>query len=84
MSLQKILQYQFDGVTNSFQQIMSSVINNTTSAVASLPAMILQLADPDLYNLLTNGILQARSHHYRSKLTCRAMTGKMADMAVGS
>ena len=36
------------------------VIQNATSAVASLPALIIQRADPGLYNLLTNGILQAR------------------------
>jgi integrating conjugative element protein (TIGR03755 family) len=63
---------------------MGNVINNATSAVASLPAMILQRADPALYNLLTNGILQARLDYDRSKLTCRAMTEKMADMAGGS
>ena len=39
---------------------MSSVIQSATSAVASLPALIIQRADPGLYNLLTNGVLQAR------------------------
>lgn len=84
MSLETTLQNQLNGVTNGFQQIMGDVINNATSAVASLPAMILQRADPALYNLLTNGILQARLDYDRSKLTCRAMTEKMADMAGGS
>jgi len=84
MNLQTTLQNQLNGVTTGFQQIMGSVINNATSAVASLPAMILQRADPALYNLLTNGILQARLDYDRSKLTCRAMTEKMADMAGGS
>ncbi|WP_442903034.1 integrating conjugative element protein [Gilliamella sp. HK7] len=84
MNLETTLQNQLNGVTNGFQQIMGNVINNATSAVASLPAMILQRADPALYNLLTNGILQARLDYDRSKLTCRAMTEKMADMAGGS
>lgn len=39
------LQYQLNGVTNCFQSIMSSVTPNATSAVASLPAMIIQRAD---------------------------------------
>ena len=52
---------------------MSDVIQNATSAVASLPALIIQRADPGLYNLLTNGVLQARLDFDRSKLTCRAM-----------
>ena len=40
-------------------------------------------ADPGLYNLLTNGILQARLDFDRSKMTCRAIANRMADMAGG-
>lgn len=83
MDLSTTLQNQLNGVTNGFQSIMSSVIQNATSAVASLPAMIIQRADPALYNLLTNGILQARLDFDRSKGTCRAMANRMADMAGG-
>lgn len=83
MSLQTTLKNQLNGLTNGFQQIMSNVIQSATSAVASLPALILQRADPALYNLLTNGILQARLDYDRSKLTCRAIAEKMADMAGG-
>lgn len=81
MNLETTLKNQLNGITSGFQQIMSGVIQNATSAVASLPALILQRADPALYNLLTNGILQARLDYDRSKLTCRAMAEKMADMA---
>ncbi|WP_372437190.1 integrating conjugative element protein [Pseudomonas chlororaphis subsp. aureofaciens] len=83
MSLTTTLQNQLNGITNGFQTIMSSVIQNATSAVASLPALIIQRADPGLYNLLTNGVLQARLDFDRSKLTCRAMTERMADVAGG-
>ena len=62
---------------------MSSVIQSATSAVASLPALIIQRADPGLYNLLTNGVLQARLDFDRSKLTCKAMANRMADTAGG-
>nr|WP_051319271.1 integrating conjugative element protein [Chitinimonas koreensis] len=83
MSITTTLQNQLNGITNGFQSIMSNVIQSATSAVASLPALIIQRADPGLYNLLTNGILQARLDFDRSKLTCRAMANRMADMAGG-
>lgn len=83
MDLSTTLQNQLNGVTNGFQTIMSSVIQNATGAVASLPALIIQRADPGLYNLLTNGILQARLDFDRSKTTCRAIANRMADMAGG-
>lgn len=83
MSLSTTIQNQLNGITAGFQNIMSGVIQNATSAVASLPALIIQRADPGLYNLLSNGVLQARMDFDRSKLTCRAMANKMADMAGG-
>ncbi|MGL4668573.1 MAG: integrating conjugative element protein, partial [Saezia sp.] len=83
MSITTTLKNQLNGVTNGFQNIMGNVIQNATSAVASLPALIIQRANPALYNLLTNGILQARLDYDRSKLTCRAMGEKMADVAGG-
>ncbi|RSH69200.1 integrating conjugative element protein [Stutzerimonas stutzeri] len=83
MSISTTIQNQLNGVTNGFQTIMSSVIQNATAAVASLPALIIQRADPGLYNLLTNGVLQARLDFDRSKLTCRAMAEKMAEVAGG-
>ncbi|HBO3354275.1 TPA: integrating conjugative element protein [Pseudomonas aeruginosa] len=83
MSISTTIQNQLNGLSNGFQTIMSSVIQNATAAVASLPALIIQRADPALYNLLTNGILQARLDFDRSKLSCRAMADKMADMAGG-
>ncbi|NUP87764.1 MAG: integrating conjugative element protein [Burkholderiaceae bacterium] len=83
MSIATTLQNQLNGITNGFQTIMSNVIQNATAAVASLPALIIQRADPGLYNLLTNGILQARLDFDRSKMTCRAIANRMADMAGG-
>lgn len=83
MSLTTTLKNQLNGITKGFQQIMSNVVQNATSAVASLPALIIQRADPALYNLLTNGVLQARLDFDRSKLTCRAIANRMADIAGG-
>ncbi|WP_036586687.1 integrating conjugative element protein [Brucella anthropi] len=83
MSLTTTLKNQLNGITQGFQRIMSDVVQNATSAVASLPALIIQRADPALYNLLTNGVLQARLDFDRSKLTCRAIANRMADIAGG-
>lgn len=39
----------------------------------SLPALIIQRANPGLYELLSNGILQGRVDFDRSKISCQAM-----------
>ncbi|WP_285374372.1 integrating conjugative element protein [Pseudomonas sp. lyk4-TYG-107] len=83
MSLNTTLQNQLNGATQGFKSVMSNVIQNATSAVASLPALIIQRADPGLYNLLTNGILQARLDFDRSKSTCKSIADRMADIAGG-
>ncbi|WP_180301705.1 integrating conjugative element protein, partial [Xanthomonas phaseoli] len=83
MNISTTIQNQLNGLTNGFQNIMGNVIQSATSAVASLPALIIQRADPGLYNLLTNGVLQARLDFDRSKLTCRAMAERMAQTAGG-
>nr|WP_231702318.1 integrating conjugative element protein [Halopseudomonas litoralis] len=83
MSISTTIQNQLNGVTNGFQHIMGDVIQNATSAVASLRGLIIQRADPGLYNILVNGVLQARLDFDRSKLQCRAMAEKMADMVGG-
>ena len=81
MDLSTTLHNQLNGLTDGFQSIMGSLIQNATGAVASLPALIIQRADPALYNLLTNGILQARLDFDRSKATCRAMAERMITVA---
>jgi integrating conjugative element protein (TIGR03755 family) len=83
MSIETTLENQLNGITEGFQQIMSDIIQSATAAVASLPALIIQRADPGLYNLLTNGILQARLDFDRSKLTCRQIANRLADLAGG-
>lgn len=79
MNLANTLQNQLNGATQGFQQIMGNVVQNATQAVMSLPAMIIQRANPGLYELLSNGVLQGRLDFDRSKLTCQAMAAKMAD-----
>lgn len=83
MRLDTTIRNQLAGITEGFQTIMGDVIQSATAAVASLPALIIQRADPGLYNLLTNGVLQARLDFDRSKLTCRAIANRMAEVAGG-
>jgi integrating conjugative element protein (TIGR03755 family) len=75
---------QLNGVTDGFQDLMGEVIENATSAVASLPAMIIQRANPQLYDLLTNGVLQGRLDFDKSQLSCKNMAQKMTDYAYNS
>lgn len=72
---------QLNGVTEGFNDVMGSIVNNATAAVASLPALIIQRANPQLYDLLTNGVLQAKLDYSDMKMSCRQMANKMADYA---
>ncbi|MBZ7626192.1 integrating conjugative element protein, partial [Klebsiella michiganensis] len=47
---------QLNGVTSGFKNLMGDVIQGATGAVASLPAMVIQRANPGLYDMLTNGV----------------------------
>jgi integrating conjugative element protein (TIGR03755 family) len=75
---------QLNGITDGFQQLMGNVIQSATGAVASLPAMIIQRANPQLYDLLTNGVLQGRLDFDKSLLNCQKMAEKMTDLAADS
>ncbi|EAS1759876.1 integrating conjugative element protein [Salmonella enterica] len=75
---------QLNGITSGFQDLMGQVIQNATAAVASLPAMIIQRANPQLYDLLTNGVLQGRLDFDKSQLSCQKIAEKMTDYAYGS
>mgnify|MGYP007001783475 CR=1 FL=1 len=68
---------------NSAFALRLGASNSLIGLMTSLPALIIQRADPGLYNLLTNGILQARLDFDRSKMTCRAIANRMAEMGGG-
>lgn len=84
MDMMTTVQNQLNGVTNGFQQLMGEVINAATGAVQSLPAMLIQRANPGLYELLSNGVLQGRLDFDKSKLGCQALSEKMADVVYGT
>ncbi|MEF9120797.1 integrating conjugative element protein, partial [Escherichia coli] len=64
-----------------FKNLMSEVIQNATGAVASLPAMAIQRANPGLYEMLTNGVLQANVAFDKAQLSCQNMAKRMMDFS---
>ncbi|MDR2208792.1 MAG: integrating conjugative element protein [Azoarcus sp.] len=82
--LQATIRNQLNGMVDGFKDIMGGILSAATGAVASLPAMILQRANPGLYELISNGIMQARIDFDRSKLTCENMAKAMADAVTSS
>lgn len=81
LDMKSTISNQLNGVTEGFNQIMGSVVSNATSAVASLPALIIQRANPQLYDLLTNGVLQGKLDFSDLMTNCKQMANKMADYA---
>lgn len=61
---------QLNGITDGFKDMMGSIMAAATSAIASLPALALQRADPGLYDLLQQGILQGKIDFEYAKLSC--------------
>lgn len=72
---------QLNGVTSGFKNLMGEVIQGATGAVASLPAMIIQRANPGLYEMLTNGVLQGGVAFDKAQLNCQNLSKRMMDMA---
>ena len=52
---------------------MGGIVESATGAIMSLPAMLIQRSNPGLYELLSNGVLQARVDFDRSKMSCQAI-----------
>lgn len=68
---------QLNGVTEGFNNIMSEVVNNAKGAVASLPALVIQRSNPQLYDLLTNGVLQAKMDYSDIKSSCKQLADQI-------
>lgn len=70
---------QLNGLTEGFKDLMGNVIDSAKGAVASLPAMVIQRANPQLYDILTNGVYQGRIDFNRLKTSCEEMSKQLAD-----
>lgn len=74
---------QLNGLTSGFKDLMGSVVQGATGAVTSMPAMVVQRANPGLYDMITNGVAQAGLSFDRSKLSCENLSKKLADYTMG-
>ena len=72
---------QFNGMTNSFKNLMGDVVQGATNAVASLPAMMIQRANHGLYEMLTNSVLEANVSFDKVQLNCQSMAKCMVDFS---
>lgn len=75
---------QLNGITEGFKDLYSNVIQSATGAVASLPALIIQRANPQLYDILSNGMYQAKLDFDSLKTSCEAMSDQLADYTMDS
>ncbi|OLU25514.1 integrating conjugative element protein [Pseudomonas sp. PA15(2017)] len=83
LDLEGTVKNQLNGVTDGFKNMMSGVLQQATAAVTSLPALILKRSNPDLYDLINNGVLQARVDFDKGLLSCQRMTETMGDVLNG-
>lgn len=83
MDLQTTIKNQLNGATDGFKNIMGGIVESATGAVMSLPAMIIQRSNPGLYELLSNGVLQARVDFDRSKMSCQSILDQAGSMMDG-
>ncbi|MDZ7840891.1 MAG: integrating conjugative element protein [Gammaproteobacteria bacterium] len=74
------------GVTNALNRIktgadriMDAMVTAATSAIASLPALILQRANPGLYDLFQNALLRAEETVALAIKTCEQMEAEIAE-----
>lgn len=72
-----------NGLKDGFKDLMGNVIDSAKGAVASMPAMVLQRANPQLYDLLTNGMYQGKLDFNRLKTSCEEMSKVLADHTLG-
>ena len=65
---------QLNGITQGFRDMMDNIISAATGAVASLPALAIQRANPGLYDMLQQGILQGKMDFEWAETSCEEMS----------
>jgi integrating conjugative element protein (TIGR03755 family) len=68
---------QLNGLTDGFRDMMDNIIQSATGAVASLPALAIQRANPGLYDMLQQGILQGKMDFQWAETSCEEMSRVM-------
>ena len=64
---------QLNGVTDGFHNMMGDMLQNATAAVIALPGAILQRTNPEIYDMLQNGVLQGKVDFKNSLSNCEDM-----------
>ncbi len=60
-------------VSTAADEYVNLMVSNAQSAIASLPAIILQRANPSLYDMMQNGLLRVQAMANAARLDCKAM-----------
>jgi integrating conjugative element protein (TIGR03755 family) len=68
---------QLNGITDGFKNMMDNIISSATGAVAGLPALAIQRANPGLYDMLQQGILQGKLDFEWAATSCDQMANVM-------
>ena len=68
---------QLNGVTEGFRNMLANIVASAKGAIASLPALAIQRASPELYDMLQQGILQGKLDFAAAELSCEDMQGMM-------
>jgi integrating conjugative element protein (TIGR03755 family) len=68
---------QLNGITDGFRNMMDNIISSATGAVAQLPALAIQKANPALYDMLQQGILQGKLDFEWAETSCDQMANVM-------
>lgn len=66
---------------NSIMSLYNNIVSSARGAIASMPALMLQRSNPQLYDMLTNGAYQASLDFSNIKTSCEELGNKMADYA---
>jgi len=70
---QVTLKNQLNGATDGFTDMMDNIITSAKSAVAGLPALLIQRANPGLYDLLQQGVLQGKLDFEAAQTSCESI-----------
>ncbi|WP_323863889.1 integrating conjugative element protein [Xenorhabdus cabanillasii] len=82
--LKTTINNQLNGITGGFKNLMGEVVQGATAAVASLPGLIIQRANPGLYEMLTNGVIQANVAFDKAQFNCQNLSKRMMDFSDNS
>lgn len=64
---------QLNGMTEGFHNMMGDMLSQATAAITSLPGAILQRTNPEIYDMLQNGVVQGKVDFNSALQTCEDM-----------